>query len=132
MTDIVTDWLNGSNLIYEGHVVWGWVMVLLPFLPGVIAFIGLAWQAFKDKDYKQCFLILLFFVPLVVLGTPLYMGFVIYTSYFKFFKPGGLGDKEKVLGFFDNRDLKTYGPGFRMGEIVGESCPQAMLGKSPY
>ena len=128
VTDIVTDWLNGSNLIYEGHVVWGWVMVLLPFLPGVIAIIGLAWQEFQLKEYKQCFIILLFFVPGVVLGTPLYMAFVIFASCVKFYKPV-LADKEKVLGCFDERTLQTYGPGLRMGEIVGESCPQAMLGK---
>ena len=131
VTDIVTDWLNGSNLIYEGHVIWGWVMVLLPFLPGVIAFLGLAWQALTDKKYKQCFFILLFFVPGVVLGTPLYMVFVILVSCAKFYKPV-LAENEKVLGCFDEKTLKAFGPGVRMGEVVGESCPQAMLSRSRF
>ena len=70
-TDVVTDWLNGSNLIQEGQIVWGWVMVLLPFLPGAVVGLYVAWFALKDQEYCKFLLILLFFVPGVVLGTEL-------------------------------------------------------------
>ena len=113
-TDVVTDWLNGSNLIQEGHVRWGWVMVLLPFLPGAVVGVWWAWASFSDKKYYWCFLTLLFYVPGVLLGTPLYMAFVMLTSFVKLFKP----------------DLdETFAPMLRMGEIVGESYPQSMLGE---
>ena len=36
-TDVVTDWVNGSNMIKRGDVIWGGIMVALPFLPMTIA-----------------------------------------------------------------------------------------------
>ena len=128
---MVTDWLNGSNLIQDGHVRWGWVMVLLPFLPGAVAGVWVVWAFFDDKEYCKCFLTMLFYVPCVLLGTPLYMVFVIFSSCVKLFKPD-LGDKEKVLcGLLGGEIVKQFGPMFRMSEIVGESYPQSMLGEFP-
>ena len=71
MALICTDWLNGYNLIEEGHVVWGLMTALLPFLPGAIVGFYVAWLAFREKNYCMFFLILLFYVPGVVLGTEL-------------------------------------------------------------
>ena len=130
-TDVVTDWLNGSNLILDGHVRWGWVMVLLPFLPGAVVGVFIAWGFFREKRYGMCSLTLLFYVPGVLLGTPLYMAFVIFSSCVKLFKPD-LDDKEKVLcGLVGGNVVKTGGPLLRMSEIVGESYPQSMLGEFP-
>ena len=42
-----TDWLNGYNLIEEGHVVWGLMTALLPFLPGAVVGLYLAWYFLK-------------------------------------------------------------------------------------
>ena len=71
MALIRTDWLNGYNLIEEGHVVWGLMTALLPFLPGAVVGLYAAWLAFEEKKYCIFFLILLFYVPGVVLGTEL-------------------------------------------------------------
>ena len=129
-TDVVTDWLNGSNLIQEGHVAWGLVMVMLPFLPGAVVGVYVVWSLFHKKEYFKFFLSVLFYVPGVVLGTPYYMIIVILASCVKLFKPD-LDKEDKVFGWIDAGFFKTVGPGFRMGEIVGESCQQSMLGKFP-
>ena len=126
-TDVVTDWLNGSNLIQEGHVVLGWVMALLPFLPGAVVGIYTVWYFFHGKEYRNFFITLLLYVPGVVLVTPVYMGFIIFTICVKFFKPD-LDDEDEVLCGIKGKAVKGIGPMWRMGEIVGESYPQSMLG----
>ena len=71
MALICTDWLNGYNLIEEGHVIWGLMTALLPFLPGAIVGLYAAWVFLSEKNYCNFFLNLLFFLPGVVLGTEL-------------------------------------------------------------
>ena len=38
-TDVTTDWINGVNLIKNGDVIWGAIMVALPFTP--MALVGI-------------------------------------------------------------------------------------------
>ena len=101
-------------------------MVLLPFLPGAVVGVWWAWASFSDKKYYWCFLTLLFYVPGVLLGTPLYMAFVMLTSCVKLFKPD-FDNKEKLLCWL--LDGEKVSPMLRMSEIVGESYPQSMLGE---
>ena len=123
-----TDWLNGYNLIEEGHVVWGWVMALLPFLPGAVVGVWMVWTTLKEGEYCMFVFALLCFVPGVVLGTPMYMAFVMLTSCIKFFKPD-LNDDDDLFCGIDGGAVIIFGPTLRMAEIVGESCPQSMLGR---
>ena len=87
------------------------------------------WRLLKDGEYGKFFIVLLFFVPGVVLGTPLYMAFVMLTSCIKFFKPDLSEDDDGLLCCIDGEAVLFFGPLFRMAEIVGESCPQSMLGR---
>ena len=126
-TDIITDWLNGSNLIQEGHVMWGWVMVLLPFLPGAIVGLLLLFNALKEKKYCNFVCLLLFCVPGVVLGTPLCMVYTMFTFLVKLFVDTSKSRGSAIEdGNFFLHEITGW---FMMAEVVGESCTQAMLGK---
>ena len=59
---------------------WGLVMVLIPFVPGLL--IGFWLATFMKKEKKWA---ILCFIPTVVLVTPMYMLFVILTSFVKLF-----------------------------------------------
>ena len=107
---------------------WGLITALLPFLPGAVLGVVLMWYNLKEGEYPQFFFVLLFFVPGVVLGTPMYMAFVMLTSCIKFFKPD-LNDDDELLGCIDGESVIHFGPMLRLAEIVGESCPQSMLGR---
>ena len=107
-TDVVTDWLNGSNLIQEGQVAWGLLMVMLPFLPGAVVGVYVVWSLFHKKEYFKFFLSVLFYVPGVVLGTPYYMIIVILASCVKLFKPD-LDKEDKVFGWIDAGFFKQLG-----------------------
>ena len=125
-TDIVTDWLNGYNLIQEGHVMWGWVMVLIPFVPGAV--VGVWFVFANSQDYRRRPIILLLYAAGVVFGTPLYMTFVMFTFCVKLFNPD-LRHTDEVFSCIDGNMVHFFGPLFRIGEMVGESYPQSMLGK---
>ena len=103
---------------------WGWVMVLLPFLPGAVAGLVLLFKALIEKEYCSFVCLLLFYVPGVVLGTPLCMVYTMVTILVKFFICDY--DSDYGLGKFFLHELNGM---FMMAEVVGESCTQAMLGK---
>ena len=107
---------------------WGWVMVLLPFLPAAVVGVVSMWDFLNRGKYINFFFALLFFVPGVVLGTPLYMAFVMLTSCIKLVKPD-LTDEDDLFCCFDGKSVFFFAPMLRMAEIVGESCPQSMLGR---
>ena len=107
---------------------WGLMTALLPFLPGAAISVYGMWYFLKGGHFCMFFFTLLFFVPGVVLGTPLYMAFVMLTSCIKFFKPD-LREREKLFCGIGGGEVLFLAPMLRMAEIVGESCPQSMLGR---
>ena len=115
-------------MIDEGHIVWGLITALLPFLPGAVVGVFMMWYYLKRGQYCEFVFALLFFVPGVVLGTPMYMAFVMLTSCIKLFKPD-LDDNDDLFGCIDGYMVLGLGPMLRMAEIVGESCPQSMIGR---
>ena len=72
--DVGTDLVNGHNLIETGDPIWGTLMISLPFLPALILGILLVLMAIGQKNWCTLCLVLLFFVPLVALATPLCQG----------------------------------------------------------
>ena len=109
---------------------WGLITALLPFLPGAVVGVWRMAYLLTEGEYCQFFFALLFFVPGVVLGTPMYMAFVMLTSCIKFFKPD-LGASDDLFCCIDGDMVLGLGPMLRLAEIVGESCPQSMLGRFP-
>ena len=89
-TDVTTDWMNGLNLINDGHTFWGIIMALLPFTPvaivalypffGFLVFVAeksgrvLGWCC--DLGCCGCFVCPLAFVLLSV--TAISIGLVLY------------------------------------------------------
>ena len=130
-TDVVTDWVNGTNLILNGNVIWGGIMVALPFLPMTIAMPFFAFWCLAGKKYWWVgLLLLLFLLPAAALATPVYMGFILFAGLVRLFKPQ-IGDNEKVLcGWLRGEHVKWFAPLLRIVEVVGESYPQALLGES--
>ena len=130
-TDVITDWVNGSNLINRGDVIWGGLMVSLPFLPMTILLLFLAFQFLtKKEDRWQGLLLLLFLLPAAALVTPAYMGFILLAALVRLVKPQ-IGDEDKLLGgFLKGEVVNIASPLLRMVEVVGESYPQALLGES--
>ena len=107
-------------------------MVSLPFLPMTIVVLYFAFLGLADKDeWWQGLLLLLFLLPAAALATPVYMGFILLAGLGRLVNPQ-IGDNEKVLcGLLDSSRVKGFSPALRMGEMVGESYPQALLGESP-
>ena len=130
-TDVITDWVNGSNLIKRGDVIWGGIMVALPFLPMTIYLLFLAFAGLADKKgWWVGLLLLLFLLPLAALATPAYMGFILLAGLVRLVNPQ-IGDDDEVLGgLLDGDHVKWLSPLLRMVEVVGESYPQAILGES--
>ena len=123
-TDVITDWVNGSNLIINGDVIWGGIMVSLPFLPMTIVLLYGAFVFLADKESRCCGLfLLLFLLPLAALSTPIYMGFIVLAALVRLFVPQA--EEDELLGGW-------LSPALRMLKGVGESCPQALLGESPF
>ena len=124
----MTDWVNGSNLIINGDVIWGALTVALPFLPMTVSMLFLAFSKQIGKlvpdligkvYWCRVLLLLIFLLPAAALATPIYMGFVLFAALAKLYNP--LMD--------DGHEVKTFSALFRMAEVVGESYPQALLGE---
>ena len=128
-TDVFTDNWNGGNLIADGDVIWGGIMVSLTFLPMTILLLYLAfvWLADKENRWKEVLLLLL--LPLqVAIATPAYWIFIIVAGFVKLYKPV-IEDEDKLLGGWLSGDTVNFAPILRMLELVGESYPQAILGE---
>ena len=129
--DVVTDWVNGSNMIKRGDVIWGGLMVSLPFLPMTIALLWVAFLGLTEKNWCGALLLLLFLLPAAALFTPVYMVFILLVGLGRLVKPQ-IGDDDKLLGgLLPGKAVKESAPRLRMFEVVGESYPQAILGESP-
>merc|ERR1719264_1207217 len=67
-TDVITDWVNGSNMIKRGDVIWGGIMVSLPFLPMTIALLYFAFGFLRlPETWRVGLFLLLFLLPLAAL-----------------------------------------------------------------
>ena len=131
-TDVSTDWINGVNLIQEGHLMWGCLMLLATFLPVAI---GSAMFFISEAGWWGFFVYLVVFVPVVAIGTPLYIILTFLTHCIRLVCEEGV---HPVDDFDDDHDhvgccgcdniLRETGPMFIMAEIVGEACPQSILG----
>ena len=128
-TDVVTDWVNGYNLYQDGHVIWGSLTAALPFLPIAIGLLFMAFVSFKDDGPCRTFLILLFFVPGVLICTPLYMLYVLVIGFVKVWKPEQKDDLPCCCIKIDDIFLTFLPPILRMAEVVAESYPQSVLGR---
>ena len=128
-TDVATDWVNGSNLIEDEHIIWGTVMCILPLVPSAIYVPVLAFGDFNVRRWYSIVAFLILYIPLVAILTPLYIGFVLLTGILKVWDPE-LSKKEDVLFGKDGGNLIFYSSLFRITEIVTESCPQSILGES--
>ena len=130
--DVVTDWVNGSNLIINGDVIWGGLMVALPFCPMTIIMLQLALETFNWHS-KPCggLFVLIFVLPAAVLATPLYMGIVLFGAILRLWAPLYEDAEDVMRGPIAGcwQDLKDMPIQFRMVEMVGESYPQALLGE---
>ena len=129
-TDVFTDYWNGGNLIAGGDVIWGGIMLSLPFLPMTIF---LAWIAFgwlSNKEERCIGVLLLLILPLAVaIATPTYWIFIIVAGFVKLYKPV-INNEDKLLGsWLSVKTVNLWTPWFRMLELVGESYPQALLGE---
>ena len=144
-TDVTTDWINGANLIEEGHLVWGWLMVLTPFLPVAVVCWTRILQNIHEK-WPGCagfFCCLLSFAPFVavatLIGTPIYLILTFLTHCIRLVIPEGVhpvhdddddddDDEDSVHCCSCDALFREVGPMLIMAEIVGEACPQSMLG----
>ena len=128
-TDVATDWVNGSNLIEDEHIIWGTVMCILPLVPSAITVPWLAFGPAKLRRWYSIVAFLILYIPLVAIATPLYIGFVLLTGILKVWDPE-LSQKEDPLFGTDREYLIQISSLFRILEIVTESCPQSILGES--
>ena len=116
-TDVTTDWVNGYNMIMDDNVIWGTVMCILPFAPMAIVGPPLVYANLDKGKCCRVLAILIFYIPFVVIATPIYMGFVLFT--------GAL----KLWNGMDGEDFNSNSALLRISEIVTESCPQSILGE---
>ena len=128
-TDVTTDWVNGYNMIMDDSVICGALMCTLPFAPMAIVGPKLAYNSL-DNIGRCCrvLVILTFYIPCVVISTPIYMGFVLFTGVLKLWNPN-LEDAEDFGLGWDGDDFIVLSSGLRISEIVTESCPQSILGE---
>ena len=125
------------NLIKDGHIIWGLLMVLLPFAPAAIVGVFLVFEDAVSKDTwkkksKYGFLGLVLLVPGVIICTPLYMLFVLVTGFLKVWNPEIETDEDLGKEQFcclDGRTILQIPPLLRMAEVVMESYPQSILGE---
>ena len=83
-----------------------------------------------DADNKLCtfFWILLLSVPSVSIGTVCYIVYVLIAGAMKVWKPN-LAESDSVFMFgMTGEAFWSNAVGFRIAEIVTESCPQSSLG----
>ena len=127
-TDVVTDLINGRNMILNGDIIWGSVMVSIPFLPMTIAMLYCAFGLLSDGEPLGLFLLIMC-LPAAALCTPIYIGWILLAALVKLKKPVIKDDDEVLGGCLDGDNVKMLPALFRMGEVVAESYPQALLGK---
>ena len=102
----------------NGDVIWGGIMVAIPFLPMTIFTLWVAVTGLIfDQECCGGLLLLTFLFPVAVLNTPGYMLRVLLAALHRLYNPM-MKNKAQCLTF-------------RMFEVVGESYPQALLGKLP-
>ena len=121
--DVGTDLVNGHNLIETGDPIWGTLMISLPFLPALILGILLMLMAMGQKNWCTLCFVLLFFVPLVALATPLYILLVLIIGLSRVVSPDF---SWTFFGFDLTTSLNSM---LRMLEVTGESYPQLVLGE---
>ena len=131
--DVVTDWVNGSNLIINGDLIWGGLMVSLPFLPMTIMMLNFAFLGFAQA-WCLGLLALIFVLPAAVLATPCYMVIVLFGGILKLYAPLYEDAEDIMRGPIAGcwQDFKDSPVDLRMFEMVGESYPQALLGESIF
>ena len=134
--DVTTDYVNGANLINNGDTIWGAILVTLPFLPmavvgfalslyGMVKIDGDSWLTWCSKRL----LAVVLYVPGVVLSTALYVLFVLTAGFAKVLNPEIESQPDrKLLLDIDGKTISKFPPLLRMGEVVGESYPQAAIG----
>ena len=129
-TDVFTDYWNGGNLIAAGDVIWGGIMVSLPFLPMTIFLLFSAFLYLANKEDRWFGVFLLLLLPLATaIATPAYWIFIIVAGFVKLYKPV-IKNGDKLLGGWLSGDKVNFiAPLLRMLELVGESYPQALLGE---
>ena len=126
---MVTDWVNGYNLLKNGAVIWGSLTAALPFLPIAIGGLFFAFLELKDEKWCRLFTILLLLIPGVLICTPLYICYVLAIGFAKVWKPEEKDDF-RFCGTTLTEDLLTLFPSIlRMAEVVAESYPQSVLGR---
>ena len=112
--------MNGTNLIKNGDVIWGSIMVALPFFPMTVFLLFIAFGLLTRKDARcRGLLLLLLLLPAAALATPAYICFIVIDAILRLIKPQ-MANGDKLLG---------GSPMLRMLEVVGESYPQALLGE---
>ena len=120
--------MNGVTLIEDGHIIWGLLMVLLPFAPAAIVGVFLVFEDAVSKDTwkkksQYGFLGLVRLVPGVIICTPLYMLFVLVTGFLKVWNPEIETLPEEDLGkeqfcCLDGRTILQTPPLLRMAEVT--------------
>ena len=129
-TDVATDWVNGYNLIEDDHIIWGTLMCLLPLTPTAI--LGPIFIFERTSILSKWYSVLAFlilYIPLVLISTLFYIGFVLFTGMLKLWDPELAKKNEAVFGM-DGDAFLNFSSIFRITEIVTESCPQSMFGES--
>ena len=86
-TDVTTDWVNGYNLIKEEHIIWGSFMCIFPFAPAALVGPVIAFNALERIRKTRVLVILIFYVPGVLLATPVYMMFIFFAGALKLWNP---------------------------------------------
>ena len=72
----------------NGDVIWGGIMVALPFLPMTVALLWISFLGLNNKDnWWKGLLLLIFLLPASVLGTFVYMGAVLFDALAKLHNP---------------------------------------------
>ena len=129
-TDVFTDYWNGGNLIASGDVIWGGIMVSLPFLPMTILLLYGAFSELAVKENRWKGVLQLLLLPLIVaIATPTYWIFIIIAGFAKLYKPA-IKNEDKLFGYWLSGEIVNItAPWFRTLELVGESYPQALLGE---
>ena len=98
-TDVFTDYVNGGNLITSGDVIWGGIMVSLPFLPMTLVLLFYAFLFLSNKEGRWLGALLLLLLPLATaIATPTYIVFIIVVGFAKLYK-SVIEDEDKLLGF---------------------------------
>ena len=128
-TDVATDWVNGYNLIVNDDIIWGTLMCVLPLLPMATVGPVAVFEHTVDRKWYKILAFLILYIPFVMLMTPVYIGFILFTGALKLWDPDVANNSDFYLSGRDGEDLVRLSSILRITEIVTESCPQSMLGE---